>query len=409
MPVNPNIYKAVVRLINISQQENQDSLGSGIIFTSTGLILTNNHVIEDSDFGTAFGHITAEILERVDHSSSHTTPAEIVIRNEDYDLAVLKITGTPPLHFIDLLNTPASDASLMENRIRILGYPPLGGGTITVTRGIVSGFDEFGNFKTDAEINPGNSGGAALDDSDMFIGIPSFIFGNSTGKVGFVISTDRIKEWLGLALRSGVPKDSNQLAAAFTIPNLNFIDGNIDQSTRYPRILGKFAAIEMLLSRGDYEKVFPQVEFILSRRPHSALAYHYLGNALLGLGRYIDAVTQFRTSLAYDPRRISTLGNLGTSLARLGRYNEAIQIFEEIANTSENPTELHTTFDNIARIYDLWNQPAAAAQYREKVAELSVKASERLSTYTHRHDPTDKISSVVDALANAEIELDNSN
>ena len=58
---------------------------------------------------------------------------------------------------------------LLEKRIRVLGYPPLGGGTITVTRGIVSGFDEIGNLKTDAEINPGNSGGAALDDIDVFL------------------------------------------------------------------------------------------------------------------------------------------------------------------------------------------------------------------------------------------------
>lgn len=407
MPVNPEIYKAVVRLINTSPQENQDSLGSGVVFTPTGLVITNNHVIEDSDFGTAFGQITAETLQRVDRPSSDALSAEVVIRNEEYDLAILKITEKPPAHFIDLLGAPPVDASFMEKRIRVLGYPPLGGGTITVTRGIVSGFDEIGNLKTDAEINPGNSGGAALDDIDVFLGIPSFTFADSQGKIGFVISIDRIKEWLGTVLKSGVPNNTEQMCASFIASNLNFTDDNLDQSTKYPRILGKFAAVEILLSRSEHEKVIPHIEFILNKRPRSALAYHYLGNAFLGLKRYVDAVAQFRTSLAYDPRRIPALGNLGVTLAQLGRHNEALQCFEEIIDRSENPAELCAAFANIAHIYDLWNQPLVAAQYREKVAELNAAAAERLSTNRHRHDPTDKIATIADAIANAEIELDN--
>lgn len=408
MPVNPEIYKAVVRLTNTSPQENQDSLGSGVVFTPNGLVITNNHVIEDSDFGTAFGHITAETLERVDRPSSHAVLAEVVIRNEQYDLAILKITGTPPSHFIDLMSAPSADASFMEKRIRVLGYPPLGGGTITVTRGIVSGFDEIGNLKTDAEINPGNSGGAALDDMDVFLGLPSFVFADSRGKIGFIISMDRIKEWLGTVLKSGVPNSTEQLAASLIASNLNFTNANLDQSTKYPRILGKFAAVEILLARGEHEKVIPHIEFILNKRPRSALAYHYFGNALLGLGRYIDAVAQFRTSLAYDPRRIPALGNLGVTLAQLGRRNEALQVFEEIIDASENPAELCAAFANIAHIYDLWNQPIVAKQYREKAAELNAAAAERLSKYTHRHDPSDKIAAITDAIANAEIELDDS-
>jgi hypothetical protein len=160
MPLNRDVYKAVVRLTNTSKFAPGKSLGSGVVFGRTGLVITNNHVIEDIDFGTAFGEITVETLQSVDQPPAVAVPAEVVIRNEVYDLAVVKITGAPPQHFIDLPRTPRSDASLMERRIRVLGYPPLGGGTLTVTRGIVSGFDEVGNLKTDAEINPGNSGGA---------------------------------------------------------------------------------------------------------------------------------------------------------------------------------------------------------------------------------------------------------
>ncbi len=153
MPVNLDLYRAVVRLTKTSGLDNRKSLGSGVLFGPTGLIITNNHVIEDPDFGTAFGQIAIESLQRVDRPASDAVPAEVVIRNEVYDLAVVRIVGAPPAHFIDLLNTPPVDAAMMERRIRVLGYPPLGGGTITVTRGIVSGFDEAGNLKTDADIN----------------------------------------------------------------------------------------------------------------------------------------------------------------------------------------------------------------------------------------------------------------
>ncbi|HEV3039123.1 MAG TPA: serine protease [Candidatus Angelobacter sp.] len=87
MPVNLDVYKAVVRLTNTSGLVKHESLGSGVVFTPTGLVITNNHVIEDSDFGTAFGQITVEALRRVDHPAGEAVPAEVVIRHEDYDLA----------------------------------------------------------------------------------------------------------------------------------------------------------------------------------------------------------------------------------------------------------------------------------------------------------------------------------
>jgi S1-C subfamily serine protease len=117
-----------------------------------------------------------------------------------------------------------------------------------VTHGIVGGFDKTGNLKTDAEINPENSGGAALDDLDLFLGVPSFISEDALGKIRFIISINRIKEWLGSFLKSGLPQTTEQMASAFEGSNLNFSGDNIDQSNNYPRILSKFAAVEMLLS-----------------------------------------------------------------------------------------------------------------------------------------------------------------
>src|SRR5713226_9240735 len=139
--MNLDVYKAVVQLTYTAGTDKPSSLGSGVVFTATGLVITNNHVIEDADFGTAFGRISVQSVRAVDRSASDAVPAEVVIRSEVHDLAIVRITGAPPTHFIDLLKVPPTDASLIERRIRVIGYPPLGGGTITVTRGIVSGFD----------------------------------------------------------------------------------------------------------------------------------------------------------------------------------------------------------------------------------------------------------------------------
>ncbi len=303
-----------------------NAYGSGVVISPAGLVITNNHVIEDPDFGTAFGEITIESLKGVDSPATDAVPAEVVIRNETYDLAILRMPPNGAKQFINLLTPGAIDSSLMERRVRILGYPPIGGPMITVTRGVVSGFDLEGNLKTDAEINPGNSGGAALDEMDVFLGIPSFIVPDANGKLGFVITLDRIRIWFEEILRLGSPKSVEDLVAAFATDNVNFGGENVDRSNRYPRILGKFAAVETLLSERRFEEVLPQVDYILKQRPRSPLAYHYLGKALLGLKRFPEAAERFRICLYYNPSLVPALGNLGVTLIELGRHQEALQI-----------------------------------------------------------------------------------
>ena len=277
---------------------------------------------------------------------------------------------------------------------------------ITVTRGIVSGFDEFGNIKTDAEINPGNSGGAALDDLDNFLGIPSFIVGDAQGKLGFIISADRVKRWFSETLKSGIPATATELAAAFDLENLNFADDNLDQSTKYPRILTKFAAVETLLATHEYQKALSHINFIVEKRPRSALAYHYRGNAFLGLGRYPEAAGQFRTALAYNPGHIPALGNLGVTLTHLDRHVEALPIFEQIIDGTADPAELWTAYSNIAQIYKSWGKADLANLYDRKAHELRAAANERMEEYRHRRAPGDRVAALAEAMVHAEIELE---
>jgi S1-C subfamily serine protease len=404
MPTNFGTYKSIVRLRNDSTIGGSGGLGSGVVFSPSGLILTNNHVVEDADFGTALGKISVEFLEHADRPPSNALPAEVIIRNEIYDLAVLKTDRSLPSDFIDLVSAPAIDASIMEQRIRILGYPPVGGSTITVTRGIASGFDEIQNLKTDAEINPGNSGGAALDENDLFLGVPSFIVGDAQGKIGFIITINRIREWFAEILKDAVPATSAELDQAFSSA-LIFTDDNVGRDCRYPRIVAKFTAVELLLAECEFAKVIPQIEFILDKRPRSALAYYYFGVALLGLGAYVDAISQFRICLAYNAHHIPALGNLGVTLAHLGRYLEALQIFEQIIDLTEDPAMRWTCYNNIGQIYAIWGKADLARSYEEKAFAVGAPPPNPLSQLAKTKGTRGSVG-LLEAIARTEIAME---
>lgn len=369
-------------------------------------MLTNNHVISEASLGTAFGEIRVDLLESADQLPFGKHPAGIVIRNEDLDLALLKINSDIPFDFVDIFRGPSIDPSVIEQRIRIFGYPGIGGDTLTVTRGIVSGFDGSRNLKTDAEINPGNSGGGAFNEADEFLGVPSSIVAEGSGKIGFVISVDRIREWLQSIVKDGtLPTTREEIGPSLTASNLIFAGGDIDQGSIKPKVLGKFAAVETLLARQNYTDAIPHLEYILLDRPRSALAHHYYGNALLGLERFSEAADRYREALRYDPHRIPALGNLGVALINLLRYTEAVQIFEFITGATDDPVQLWTAYHNIGRIYETWDNPDLAAPYNLKAEELRTAAEQRMTEYKSPSAGSDGFSRLTHALVEAEIKL----
>ena len=171
------------------------SLGSGVIVSSEGYVLTNNHVIEGAD----------DIqLVLADGRRLHAT-----VRGNDpeSDLAVLKADGKdlPAITFGKLDNVQVGDAVLA------LGNP-FGFGN-TVTHGIVSalgrnhlGINRFEDFiQTDAAVNPGNSGGALVDSTGSLIGVNSAIFSQSGGSqgIGFAIPVSLARNVLEQIIRDG--------------------------------------------------------------------------------------------------------------------------------------------------------------------------------------------------------------
>ncbi len=175
------------RGFGVPRERVSNSLGSGVIVDPSGLVVTNYHVIRDAS------EVKIALADRREFE------AEIVVKDERTDLAVLRITGAddpfPALEFED------SDALLVGDLVLAIGNP-FGVGQ-TVTSGIVSalarnrvGVSDYQFFiQTDAAINPGNSGGALIDMNGRLVGINTAIYSRSGGSngIGFAIPANMVK------------------------------------------------------------------------------------------------------------------------------------------------------------------------------------------------------------------------
>ena len=164
----------------------QSSLGSGVIVDPSGIIVTNNHVIDGAD----------EI--KVAFANGQEYPSRVLLKDERVDLAIMKIDSDEPFPVIEY-----SDSDRLEVGDILLAIGnPFGVGQ-TVTSGIVSalarngvGVSDFGFFiQTDAAINPGNSGGALIDMNGRLVGINTAIFSRSGGSngIGFAIPVNMVR------------------------------------------------------------------------------------------------------------------------------------------------------------------------------------------------------------------------
>ena len=172
------------------------SLGSGVIVDSSGLVVTNNHVIEGM----------TDV--KVSLADKREIPAKILLRDPRTDLAVLKLTEGGNFPVMELGD---SDALEVGDLVLAIGNPFAVGQT--VTQGIVSalartqvGISDYGFFiQTDAAINPGNSGGPLVDMNGRMIGVNSAIFSKSGGSVGigFAIPVNMVKIVVAAAKSGG--------------------------------------------------------------------------------------------------------------------------------------------------------------------------------------------------------------
>lgn len=209
--------------IEDEDEQPENSLGSGVIVSADGLILTNNHVISSAD------------QIEVALSDGSKSSATVVGTDPETDLAVLKIERKqlPAITFSN------SDQMKVGDIVLAIGNP-FGVGQ-TVTQGIISalgrnhlGINTFENFiQTDASINPGNSGGALIDVNGNLIGINSAIYSRNGGSmgIGFAIPVSIAKQvmeqitfngsvtrgWIGIEAQDITP----ELAESFNLKTVN--------------------------------------------------------------------------------------------------------------------------------------------------------------------------------------------
>jgi Do/DeqQ family serine protease len=201
-------------------EQMQRSLGSGVMVDASGLVVTNNHVIEGAD------------QVKVSLSDKREFEAEIVLKDSRTDLAVLRLKDVKEK--FATLEFSNSDDALVGDVVLAIGNP-FGVGQ-TVTHGIISalartqvGITDYQFFiQTDAAINPGNSGGALVDMTGKLVGVNTAIFSRSGGSqgIGFAIPANMVRvvvasakgggtavkrPWLGARLQAVTPEIAETL------------------------------------------------------------------------------------------------------------------------------------------------------------------------------------------------------
>ena len=180
-------------------------LGSGVLVSDKGHVLTNAHVLENCS-----GEIYIATVQNVDSKSEITYTAELLKIDTNLDLALLvvnsSITGSSPPSDFKYFEMKSSSELKLGESVEIWGYPSSRGDgesyslNINLTKGTVSGFEQDSSYKrgwivTDADISYGNSGGAALDSLGRLIGMPTFGVTEGASWIGYLRTSDVLKDW----------------------------------------------------------------------------------------------------------------------------------------------------------------------------------------------------------------------
>jgi serine protease DegQ len=210
------------RLATDNHPQRVSNLGSGVIVSDDGFILTNHHVVEAAD----------EI--QVSLPNGKTMNAEVVGTDPETDLAVLKVKHSR----LPAITFAKSDSQRVGDVVLAIGNP-FGVGQ-TITMGIISalgrshlGINTFENYiQTDAAINPGNSGGALVDGAGNLVGVNTAIFSRSGGNlgIGFAIPISIVRQvmqeiishgavtrgWVGIEVQEISPEIAESFALKST-------------------------------------------------------------------------------------------------------------------------------------------------------------------------------------------------
>ena len=377
-------------------ERQQNSLGSGVIVSPSGIIVTNTHVIK--------GGGQTEI--KVVLADKREFDAKVILQDEKTDIAVLRIEGGdgrfPSLEFEDSDNLEVGDMVLAIGN-------PFGVGQ-TVTHGIVSALarseisqsDAQVFIQTDAAINPGNSGGALVDLAGRLVGINTAIFSRSGGShgIGFAIPANIVRVYVDSAL-SGRKVERPWLGARIEALTREMADGlGLDRASGalVTRVWDKGPAVDAGLQPGDVIIAVDGVEVADARSVLYRLQTRGVGNRVrLDLLRKTKAVTltiSLRAAPApakddvrdlkgphpFDGARVSNLSNALADELGLDDQDGVVIVAVRAGSTSQR-----LSFQAGDVIVQVGNEPIAtvldlerAVAQRQRVWAISVNRGGRL-------------------------------
>ncbi|PIR93871.1 hypothetical protein COT97_04060 [Candidatus Falkowbacteria bacterium CG10_big_fil_rev_8_21_14_0_10_39_11] len=171
--------------------------GSGTMIHSSGIVMTNRHVVLDTNSNVipfCYVGLTTSLTE--EPSFDYVAEVKYWSTDEDIDVAFLYIDNKLNENFsaIDVFAYDTSGLQLGET-LEIVGYPSVGSSTVTYVSGVMSGY--FGDYiKSTAPIEQGNSGGGAYNVSGQFIGLPTFVVAGNYNTISYILNINSVKNWL---------------------------------------------------------------------------------------------------------------------------------------------------------------------------------------------------------------------
>ncbi len=301
------------------------NLGSGVIVSEDGYIVTNAHVVEKAD----------EIT--VAFSDGRKSRAKVIGTDPDSDLAVIRVdmTGLTPLGF--------REEPIRVGDLALAIGNPFGVGQ-TVTQGIISatgrtglGVNKFEDFiQTDAAINPGNSGGALVDARGELVGINTVIFSRSGGSmgIGFAIPTALVEQvmnalikdgrvsrgWLGIEIQSQL-RDPTELETSTGVEVLDVVPQG-------PAAKSGLQVGDIILTIDDVEMTDANklIQYVARKPPDTVLNAQILRN---GKNAKVAITLKERPTQEVLPQPVTMEGGPEEDLSYHGQSQERPMMSEE--------------------------------------------------------------------------------
>ncbi|MDD3284212.1 MAG: trypsin-like peptidase domain-containing protein [Patescibacteria group bacterium] len=351
--------------------------GSGTIIDQKGIILTNKHVVTD-EYGGIIDTCFIGFVESISKEPNFGTEinpnlAEVKYHttSQDMDVALLYLDNptNKTYTYVDIWNSN-SDNLKFGDKIEAVGFPGIGGSTITYTSGDFSGFgsnsDGTQNYiKTTTPLEHGNSGGSAYNSTEQFIGIPTMVVAGTLNSLSYLLSVNSIKNWLSEILGSQyqqgiveqepiIERPTTSIQNDITPPNFNLsgqlcywvYEDNYDfiGGRCFPKNLGKlepYNHIQFILFTEDLYKIDPnglaKTYYYFDTVPHSKIDNNvikyvpkYLNSAqtTLALTEIIDIDSPGKYYLTFFGE--DNLGNVSSPY--IYEYEYQPEIFKTIKN-----------------------------------------------------------------------------